>query len=261
MVSDILSKKFLILLEIATGNYTKLDQIAARIGITKQAVSDYMKKMRNDGMIGVINGYYKATPKGINYIFEKINGIEKYFGEKKKKLGIIESFSAIAGNDIKKGGRVGLFMEDGFLYAYERKKSSCYAYAMEDARKGEDIALHNAEGIIDMKMGKIFLAMLPLPNEGGSKVIDYRKFKDALKGKKIDRFASLDIVGKIALQKIGIEPSFEFAPLDASINACERGLNVFVAANENEARAAISKIEEYNAASIEKIEYEIVYKK
>jgi len=261
MVSDILSKKFLILLEIATGNYTKLDQIAARIGITKQAVSDYIKKMKRNGMIGVINGYYKATPKGINYIFEKIDGIEKYFEEKKKKLGIMKSFSAIAGNDIKKGSKVGLFMEDGFLYAYERKKSSCYAYAMENAKKGEDVALHNAEGIIDMKMGKIFLAMLPLPNEGGSKAVDYKKLKDAVMRKKIDKFASLDIVGKIALQKIGIKPSFEFSPLNASINACERGLNVFIAGNENESRDAISKIEEYNAASIEKIDYEIVYKK
>ncbi|MCD6574037.1 MAG: winged helix-turn-helix transcriptional regulator, partial [Thermoplasmata archaeon] len=66
MVMEILSKKLLILIEISTGNYTKLDQIAERIGVTKQAVSDYIKKMKNDGMITIVNGYYRATPKGIN---------------------------------------------------------------------------------------------------------------------------------------------------------------------------------------------------
>ncbi|KAA0009267.1 MAG: winged helix-turn-helix transcriptional regulator [Thermoplasmata archaeon] len=261
MVMEILSKKLLILIEISTGNYTKLDQIAERIGVTKQAVSDYIKKMKNDGMITIVNGYYRATPKGINYIFEKIDEIEKYLNEKKKKLGIMESFSAIAGNDIKKGSKVGLFMRNGFLYAYQNKKSSCYAYAMENAKKGEDIALHKAEGIIDMKMGKIFVVMLPLPNEGGSKTVDYEKLRVLLSKLKIDKFASLDIIGKIVLEKIGIKSYFEFAPLQASINACERGLNILIAGSKNEAKHAISVIEEYNTSSMEEIDYKIIYKK
>jgi len=260
MVSDILSKKLLILLEIATGNYTKLDQIAERVNITKQAVSDYVKKMRSEGMINVNNGYYRVTPLGIDFLFEKIDEIEKYINEKKKKLQMIEVFSAIAGSNIRKGSKVALLMENGFLYAYARKKSSCHAIAIEDAQKGEDVGLTNAEGIIDMRVGKIFLAMLPPATGGGSKSVDYEKLKNAIKKANPDRVASMDVVGKIALKKIGVKPSFEFAPLEASINACERGLNVFVAGGENEIRQAIARIEDYNSAAIEKIDYEVIYK-
>jgi len=259
MLGDVLSKKLLILIELSTGHYTKLDQIAEKIGITKQAVSDYMKKMRRDGMIEMVDGHYRVTPEGIDYIFGKIEKIESYLKEKKKKMGMIESFSAIAGNDIKKGERVGLFMKNGFLHAY-RKKSGCYATAMEDANEGEDVALCDAEGIIDMKMGKIYLAMLPPPDKGGSKSIDYKKLRENIDKINADKIASLDVIGKIALKKMNLQPSFEFAPLDASINACERGLNVFITGSEKEIRMAISVIEEYNASSIEKIEYEVIYK-
>ncbi len=132
---------------------------------------------------------------------------------------------------------------------------------MENAKKGEDIALHKAEGIIDMKMGKIFVVMLPLPNEGGSKTVDYEKLRVLLSKLKIDKFASLDIIGKIVLEKIGIKSYFEFAPLQASINACERGLNILIAGSKNEAKHAISVIEEYNTSSMEEIDYKIIYKK
>lgn len=260
MVKEILSKKLLILLEIATGNYSTLNQISDKIGITKQAISDYIKKMKGEGMISIANGYYKATSKGIGYIFEKIEKIERYINEKKKKLKMIESFSAIAGDDIKRGKKVGLFMKNGFLYAYN-KKSSCYAIAIENAKKGEDVGLKNAEGIIDMKMGKIYLAILPMPCEGGSKAVDFKKLKEKIMNLKINKTAAMDIIGKITFEKLGIKPSFEFDALNASINAAERGLNIFMAGKESEIRHAISRIEEYNASSIEKINYKIIYKK
>ena len=259
MVSDILSKKLLILMEIATGNYTKLDQIAERVGITKQAVSDYVKKMKKEGMINVSNGYYRVTPMGIDILFEKIDRIERYINERKKKLQMIEIFSAIAGNDIRKGNKVALFMKNGFLYAYASKKSTCYAVAIENAKKGEDVALTKAEGIIDMKVGKIYLAMLPPPQQGGSKSIDYGTLKKVMEKIKPDKIACLDIIGKIAFKKMDIESSFEFAPIEASINACERGLNVLLAGAEDEIRQAIARIEDYNSGAIEKISYEIVY--
>lgn len=259
MIGELLSKKYIILLEIATGNYSTLNQIAMKLGVTKQAVSDYIKKMRKDGLVSIVNGYYKATNKGIEKIFSIIDGIERYINEKKNKLKIIESFSAIAGSDIKKGSKVAIFMKNGFLYAYPNKKSSCYAVSMENATKGEDVSLKNVEGIIDMKMGKIYLLMLPMPYEGGSKATNIKKIEKEIKKLKFNKTATTDIIGKIVLKKIGIKPSFEFSAINASIDAAQRGLNVLLAGEENEIRHAISIIEDYNSSSMEKIGYDTIF--
>ena len=260
MIEEILSKKYIILLEIATGNYSTLNQIAVKLGVTKQAISDYIKKMKKDGLVSVVNGYYKATNKGIEKIFSIVDDIERYINEKKNKLKIIESFSAIAGNDIKKGCKVAIFMKNGFLYAHPNKRSSCYAVSMENAMKGEDVALKDVEGIIDMGMGKIYLLMLPMPYEGGSKVANVKKIENEIKKLKFDKTAAIDIIGKIIFKKIGIKPSFEFSAINASIDAAQRGLNVLLAGGENEIRHAVSVIEDYNSSSMEKIKYRVIQK-
>jgi len=254
---ELLSKRFTILLEIATGDYYSLSQIAEKVGITKQGVSEYLKKMKEDGLIEIVDGKYRATIKGIEFLFSKLAEIDKYLEEKRKKLNIIECCAAIAGDDIEKKDEVYLFMENGYLYAYKRKKSNAIAEAMENAKKGDDVAIKGVRGIIDLKLGKIYFFSLPSITKGGSKLANIDKLKNELEKNKIDRLGVLDIVGKVALDKIGMKCDIEFAPIQSAIEASQRGLNVALLGEEKEIRYAIAKIDEYNANAIEEIKYKL----
>lgn len=257
---EILSKKFVILLEIATGDYYSITQIAEKVGITKQGVSEYLKKMKEENLIEIIGGKYKATMKGIDKIFSYINQIDKYLEEKKKKLNMIKYCSAIADDDIKKGERVYLFMKNGYLYACKKRESTAFATAIENAKKGEDIAITNIRGIIPLNLGKIYIFSLPSVLEGGSKAINIKNLKQEMdkKIKKIDKIGILDIIGKISLEKLGVKYDIEYDVINASIEASQKGLNILLIGSKDEARMAIKKIEEYNENAIKEIEYDVI---
>ncbi len=258
MIRELLSTKFIILMEIATSDYHSLSPIASRIGITKQAVSDYIKKMREEGLIANVDGKYRITHSGVEKLFEWLKEIEDYVGKGKKRLEMMEYVSAIAGNNIRKGEKVSLIMKNGFLYAFSSVPSSCHAIAIEDAIKGDEVLLRDIEGIIDMSIGKIYLMELPSPEKGGSRRADIKAIRSFMTKTNPDKIAVLDVTGKVVFRKLGIKPDFEFDALSSSINAAFRGLNVAVAGGENEIRKAIAKLEEINSSSIPKIEYEIV---
>ena len=255
-IMELLSKKFLILLEIATGDYFSLNQIAEKVGITKQGVSEYLKKMKEEGLIEVVDKKYRATVKGIEYLFSKLAELDKYLEEKRKKLNIIECCPAIAGDDIEKGDRVYLFMENGYLYAYKRKRSSAMAEAIESARKEEVVGIKGVKGIIELKLGKIHLFALPSIIKG-TKALNLEKLKKEIEKINANKFGVLDVVGKVALDKIGIKCDIEFSPLQSAIEASQRGLNVVLLGEEKEIKYAKAKLDEYNANALEEIEYEL----
>ena len=255
-MSEILPRKYMILLEVASGEYHTLDQIAEKIGITKQGVHEYMKRMREDGLIEIVRGKYRATVKGIETIFSYLEGLEKYLEERKRKLNMMEYSVAIADDDIREGETVHLFMKNGYLHA-GRGHGKATAKAVENVAKGEDVAVKNIKGIIDLSLGKIFLLMLPPATKGGSRGVDIKKLVDFLDGIKADRIGTMDAIGKVVMEKAGIKPDFEFCAINTAMEMAQKGLNVVLAGEEKEIRYAISKIEEYNAESIEEIEYEV----
>ncbi|KAA0002447.1 MAG: winged helix-turn-helix transcriptional regulator [Thermoplasmata archaeon] len=252
-----LSTKVLILLEIATGHYSQLSPIAEKIGITKQGVSDYLKKMREEGLIHIMNGEYRASVKGIEFLHSQLMELKEFLDKKIQKLNIIENCAAIAGNEIRKGEKVGLFMKNGELVAYQGKKSSSMGVAMRNARKGEDVPIKNMEGIVEHEMGKIYLIELPSPSEGGTKACDIKKIKEIVETLKIDRIGACDVVAKVLLRKLKKPYDFEFACAYTTIEAAQKGLNVLLLGWSEGIKKAISAIEDFNLSSPRKIRYEL----
>jgi predicted transcriptional regulator len=256
MAKDLLSKKFLILLEIATDG-ENLSSVAEKIGITKQGVSKYLKEMKEDGLVSIIRNKYKVTMKGIEEIFDGVNSLERYIDEKKKKLNIIRICYAIAGNKIMKGEKVALFMRGGYLYAYSKKNSSAYGIAIKNAKKGESIAITGIEGIINLSFGEIYLFSLPSP-EKIYKKINFEKLREKIEEIGVERIGIIGEIGKIASMKAKIRYDFEFCPVNSAIEAVQKGLKVALIGEENEIRRAISSIEEYNSKSMQEIKYRLV---
>ena len=55
------STQILILYELYTKSYSKLTPLADKIGITQQAISEYMKKLMLHDLVQKIDGEYKPT--------------------------------------------------------------------------------------------------------------------------------------------------------------------------------------------------------
>ncbi|MEM2934781.1 MAG: hypothetical protein QXF32_00230 [Candidatus Thermoplasmatota archaeon] len=256
MVKDLLSKKFIILLEIATDG-ENLSTIAEKIGITKQGVSKYLKEMKACGLVDMVRGKYKVTVKGIDEIFTYLASVERYIEEKKKKLNIIRTCYAIAGNKISKGDRVALFMKDGYLYAYSRKNSSAYGIAIKNAKNGEDVIITGIEGIIDLSLGEIYLFPISSP-EKEHKKINFEELRKKIQQINIDRVGIIGEIGKIVAGKAKIRYNFEFCPVNSAIEAAQKGLNVALIGEENEIMKAILSIEDYNSKSTAEIKYSLL---
>lgn len=253
-----LSTQLLILLEVATSRHSRLSTIAEKIGVTKQAVSEYIKKMREEGLIHTVNGEYRATMQGVQLLHSRLLELKKFLDDNMQKLEIIEKSSAIAGDGIKKGQMVGLFMENGNLVAYSGRSSPSTAIATSDAVRGEDVPLKNMEGIVEHDIGKIYLIELPSPDDGGTRALETGKLKSAIDKIKPDRIGFDGPVAKAALEKIGMKGDFEFAPGRASVDAAQRGLDIaFLGCGEG-IKSALSEIEEFNSSSVERIYYEVI---
>jgi len=253
-----LSTQLLILLEVATSHHSRLTTIAEKIGVTKQAVSEYIRKMREEGLIHTINGEYRATMQGIQFLHSRLIELKKFLDTSMKKLEIIEKSSAIAGNDIRKGQKLGLFMEKGNLVAYSNRPSPSTGTAMNDAARGEDVAIKDMEGIVKHEIGKIYLIELPSPDDGGTRALKMEKLEAAINKIKPDKIGFYGAVARAALKKIGMKGDFEFAPSDAAIDAAQRGLDVaFLGCGEG-VKKTLSEIEEFNSSSGERIYYEII---
>ncbi len=209
----------MILLSILKGN-RKLKDIASDIGITIQGVSEYLKILESSGFLK--DG--KVTPKGMEFLYTSLEDIGDFVHEANKIIGKIKIAEAIAGEDIKKGDKVGLFMENGYVYAYKKESSSMGIAAM-DAKKGEDLGIKNLKGIMEIDYGKIDVYVMPDISEGGSRKVSKEKIK-----KLINRYKKTGVCGVVAYITIRdiAKIDFEFAAANSAINAAYRGISTIL---------------------------------
>lgn len=247
--------KLLMLLELLKKRY-RLKSIAKELGITVQAVSEYLKKLRKEGFVKKVNGDYKLTKEGIQFLHSNFLGIKEFFDTKIKELNIIDICEAVAKTKIRKGDRVGLFMEKGFLTAFAGKDSSSTGVALTDAEIGEDVAVGGLEGIVRYKFGKLSILKLPSIREGGTRAVKLARLKKICDKIKPEKVGTIGIVGKLVAKKLGLTIDFEFGTLGAAIDACQKGLNVVLFTSE--IPEEISLVEDINTSLTDKITYEVL---
>ncbi len=253
-----LSTELLILLEVIKDPHLKLKTIAEKLDITVQGASEYLRRMKKEGHIQKIGGEYKATKKGIEFLHSNFSELKEFVDSKINELDIIDVCAAIAKTKIEKGDEVGLFMENGILTAYSGKKSDSKGIALSNARIDEDVAIRDLDGMVSLSPGKMFIMKLPSIREGGSSSVSkkwVRKLYDRLAPQKI---GVMDIVSGATVKKAGLKPDFRFAPLSATIEALEKGLNVMLFTEGEKIPDVVSTIEGINNGIEDKISYEIL---
>ncbi len=251
---------FQILSEISKQNPNlKQKDLADSLGITIQAVSENIKTLLEQGLITSKDGRspYKITQKGIDKVKKDAITLRKYTDSVLETMNHFKTvWPAIAAEKLKEGQQVGLYMEDGVLYA-STKPANAKGTVLKDAEKGTDVALGGLNGMIDMTLGEAIIITLPTVKAGGSEASDMDLIKRIYergteRGEKINKVAIVGTVSRSIANQLNLPIDIEFAVAAGTANACRKGLNVMVLSVGDMSKAFIRELEE------EKIKFNII---
>lgn len=238
--------RFQILAEIAKQQpHLRQKDIAEKLGITIQAVSENIKSLTDDGFVEIREGpaRYHITKRGIEKLKKEAVDLRKYADEVVETMNTYKSiWPAIAEEKLQSGEKVWLKMENGTLYA-TKEKTSASAEVLNDATKGEDVALVKLSGTIELKNGTVIIIKLPTINQGGSRACNLDKIQEIYK-KGFDKVGVMGTISRAVTDKLEISPDFEFATPQSTLAAAKRGLNVMVFAVGKMTKNITKKLDE-----------------
>lgn len=233
--------RFQILVETAASQpQIKQSEIAASLGITPQAVSEYIKSLIEDGLISSSGrGRYKVTPLGVETIISGAKELQDYSKYVLSNVvGQVSVWPAIAAADLKKGFAVRLFMNGGVLYAGPGAEGA-EGVAVGDAVKGEDVGVKDLKGLISLNRESVRIVKVPPIEAGGSSSCDVSRLKRELEG----LVGVSGIEALAALNKAGVTPDVKFAAIDALAEAALKGVRGTLVITADMAPQAIQKLE------------------
>ena len=245
-----LTTRFQILVETAnSGPNVQQRDIAKKLDITPQAVSDYIAQLIKEGMlISEGRSIYRVTNEGVNWIIKALKELSSYSTFIEKAITNISVCTAIAECDLRKGQKVGLGMKVGLLFATDRLSEGATGIAVTNANKDEDVGITNIEGIVALQIGRVTILRMPGIQKGGSRKVDLNRLQREVKGRPF--IGALGIESYVALRKVDTR-FYMYGSTEAAIEAAKSGLNPLVVCAENESSALITRLEE------EKISYEL----
>lgn len=235
--------KFQILVEIAAHQPDVMQkEIADKIGITPQAVSEYIKELVSDGFLysdGRVR--YRVTKKGVEWVLERAQELKKYSRYiMEDVISHISVATAIAKERLNKGQKVSLEMENGLLYAYS-KDGEVTGTALTDAKDGEDVGVTDLKGMISLPEVSITICKVPRVERGGSRSVDYGLLKKHAANKPY--IAALGVEALIALRKINVQPNILFGAKESIVEAAFHGLSSLVVSVDEEVPSLLNRLE------------------
>lgn len=218
--------ELLILIELVRAPSVKLREIAENLGVTVQAVSQYIMAMKKEGLLREQGGAVRATRKGMQIAQEHFMELKQEIDGILRRIAVIDNCVAIAGKRLVKGQKVGLIMEDGMLLAYPGRHSSSTGVAMESADEGDDVLVGQLEGIVDLELGKLLVLEAPDETEGGSKAAGISRVREKIEGFSPGLLVAGDPTGAALLMKASGEMFTIHAPVESAMSALAKGVDV-----------------------------------
>lgn len=237
-----LTTRFQILAEIAnSGPYIQQKDIADKLDITPQAVSDYIGHLISENMlISQGRSSYRITKDGVNWIIKMLKELAHYNSYVRRAINNISVCAAIAEADLVKDQKVGLKMNRGILIASADSSLPATGITISRARTGEDVGITDIEGIVQLNLGKVTILRIPSIQRGGSRQVDSGSIKKILKDS--------SFVGAIGLESFAVLNSlqtgfYQYGIIDAAIEAVRSGLNAVVLCVEDETYSILARFE------------------
>lgn len=244
--------RFQILVEIAaSGPNLHQKRIAARLGISPQAVSNYINQLTAEELLNATGrSAYRISIQGVNWMLKMLRELRDYVPEAAKAITNITVCAAVAENNLRRGQSVGLRMKEGLLFATSAPEGGARGIAAGSARKGEDVGISNIEGLVEITRGKVTILEVPGIQEGGSRHADLGLLKTQVTGHQ--QIGAIGIEAVAALKRAGVEPRYLFGVAEAAVEQALCGLPFVIVCAADAIPGLIKKLQDNN------LDYEIV---
>ena len=220
--------RYQVLVEIAARQpAVSQSEIAETIGVTAQAVSEYVRDLvANDYVKKEGRGRYEVTKEGVDWIISRTEGLERYLEHVTSD--VIESVdvdAAVALGDVTDGETVGLVMRDGILHA-SPSGGIATAVTVTAGAAGEAIGVTDFEGVVDYETGTVTILPVPAVTEEGTlepAVLASHRPTDGL-------LATAGTEAYALATRADCRPDIRFGTEEGVAEAALRGLDVLLAA-------------------------------
>ena len=227
-------------------------EVADAIGVTSQAVSDYLKDLIEEGYVEKHGrGRYEVTNEGVDWLLTRTDELRGFVDHVAADvIEEVEVDTALATTAIDEGSTVSLAMGDGVLRATAGDAGSATAIAVTDATAGEDVGVTDFTGVLDYELGTVTVLSVPEVQEDGSAALD----PDAVAAAAADHdlVATAGTEALAAVRTAGVEPDIRFGTAIAVREAATKGLDVCLLAVADRLSAHTGELRDGN------VSYEVV---
>ena len=223
--------RFRVLVEIADRQpAVSQGEIADAVGVTSQAVSEYIRDLVEDGLVTKEGrSRYRVTKEGVDWLLRTASSVRRYADRVSEDvLGGVNEDAAIATDAIESEDTVTLAMRGGLLHATPGDAGPATGIATTNAGGGEDVGVTGFEGIIDLEPGAVTVFQIPAVRSGGSDAADTDRLRAA--AAEADLVVASGVEAVVALRRADREPAVTFAAGEVAADAASRGLDVVVVA-------------------------------
>jgi putative transcriptional regulator len=235
-MADVLENKraatrFRILAEIADRQpAVSQGEIADAVGVTSQAVSEYIRALVEDGLVEKEGrSRYTVTKEGVDWLLQAAGDVRRFADHVTDDiLGSVQEEAAVATDDVAEGQSVTLSLRGGLLHATPGEEGPATGVATTDAEAGGDVGVTGFEGIIDFDPGTVTVYQVPPVRSGGAEAADAETLAEACES--ADLVAATGVEAVVALRRADCEPSTTFAAGEVAAEAAGRGVETVVVA-------------------------------
>jgi len=222
--------------------------VADSLGITVQAVSKHMRRLLAEELVAFNGVEHVLTPHGTEKLTLYTKTLETQTKKASNCLKLERLWSAIACKPISAGEEVGLVMKNGVICAVSRscKDAKAFGVAIAETPKGEDVALRDMRGIINLRRGTVAVVTITSINKGGSRNVDLVKVRKIYMRFSPDRIGVMGTVARAVANKLNLKVDFEFGVTRSAAMAALRGLNVLVLSTGRMTNRVLEEIEKVN---------------
>jgi putative transcriptional regulator len=233
--------------------------VAEVLGITIQAVSKHLKRLLGEGLVALNGVEYVLTPKGIERLVTYTRFVEAQSRKASSCLRLERLWPAIAQRSISAGEEVGLVMRNGVICAVDksRKDAKAFGVAVADASLGEEVALHNMRGVVNLRQGTVMILRFPSINQGGSRNVDLTRVRKIYTKFNPDKIGVMGTVARVVATKVKLQVDFEFGVTRSAAMAALRGLNILVLCTGRMTNRVLEEIEKVNVIHSCEIPYAV----
>jgi len=247
------SSRFQILVEIAAHQPNlRQKEVAERLGVTPQAVSEYIKELVVDGLVTTDGRMrYSITKEGVEWLLESAAELKRYARVVMEEIiSHVSVWTAIAELDLAEGERVSLEMRGGLLYANKKEGIEASGVVISETKSGEDVGVSDLRGLISLEEGRITVCKVPRVQLGGSRKADLKLLESQLEKEKM--VGCLGIEALVALRKVGREPDVIFGAKESAVEAAYHGISSLVVSVDEQIPSLLNRLES------EGLKYELI---